>query len=277
MNKTVYKVLVPTDFSKVAECAMEHAAKVANIFSGEIHLLHVVSKQSEVENALEKLDKIAEEASAKYKISFNTIVRIGNIFEDIGDVAAEIKARLIIMGTHGVKGIQHLVGSYALKVITHSKVPFIVVQERGARDGYKNIVLPVDNSQETKQKLSLTANMAKHFGAKVHIFAPKETDEFRITKLNRDLTFAKNYLEEKEIPFDIQIAEDKKGFVKQLIHYSARIDADLLAAVNTHDSVALPDFLVGGEEQDLIANDAEIPVMIMNPTQEFIASSILFT
>lgn len=277
MNKNVYKVLVPTDFTKVAECAIEHAAKIASIFNGEIHLLHVVGKQSEVDEARVKLDAIVAKAQATYKSEIHSIVRIGNIFEDIGDVAAEIGARMIVMGTHGVKGIQHLVGSYAMKVITHSKVPFIVVQERGVRSGYRNIVVPVDISQETKQKLSLTANMAKHFNAKVHVFAPKETDEFLVTKLNRDLSFARNFLEEKEVLFDIQIADEKKGFAKQLIHYAARIDADLIAAVNTQDNTALPSFLTGGEEQDLIANDAEIPVMIMNPTQEFIASSVLFT
>ena len=59
-----------------------------------------------------------------------SIIRKGNIFEDIGDVAKEIGARLIIMGTHGIKGIQKLVGSYALKVILHSEIPFIITQKK---------------------------------------------------------------------------------------------------------------------------------------------------
>ena len=125
MENTAYKVLVPHDFTSVADTAINHAAKIASIFDGGIYLLHIVGKDKEVGDAREKLTKIAEEAAKTYNLKVEPIIRIGNIFEDIGDVATEIDARLIVMGTHGVKGIQKLVGSYALKVITHSKVPFI--------------------------------------------------------------------------------------------------------------------------------------------------------
>ena len=67
---------------------------------------------------------------------------------------------LIVMGTHGVKGIQRLTGSYALKVIRHSKVPFIVVQTKKSSGEIKDIVLPIKFSQETKSKLSITASIA---------------------------------------------------------------------------------------------------------------------
>lgn len=278
MKDSVYKVLVPTDFTTVADYAIEHAAKIASIFDGEIHLLHVVSKQKEIDDAKEKLYKKAEESAKKYGVKTEIIVRIGNIFDDIGDVASEIGARLIVMGTHGVKGIQHLVGSYALKVITHSKVPFIVVQEKGVdEDGYQHIVLPIDATQETKQKLQLTTNMAKNLGAKVHMFHPKETDEFRVKKLFNELRFAKKYLGEREVEFDVQEAPEKGDFISQTIQYSAAVNADLIAIVNRQDSNMLPDWFQSGEEQTMIGNEAKIPVIIMNPTQEFLSGSVLFS
>ena len=58
-----------------------------------------------------------------------------------------------------------------------------------------------------------------------------------------------------------------------MIHFAAKINADMIAIVNTREGALLPDFF-GSEEQEVIANDAEIPVIITNPTQKFVAGSV---
>lgn len=278
MDKNTYKVLVPHDFSSVADCAVSHAAKIAKSFNGEVYLLHVVSKTKEVEAAKEKLNKIVEQSDNKYGINTHVIVRIGNIFEDIGDVATEIGAGYIVMGTHGARGMQKIMGSHALKVISHSKVPFVIVQEKGPSDtdAYDDIVVPIDYSDVTKQKLQVAANIASHFNSKIHIFAAKENDQFLQVKLDRELTFAKKYFAEKAISYSIEGASESGGFKKQLIRFAAKINADMIAVVNTREGSLLPDFF-GSEEQEVIANDAEIPVIITNPTQHFVSGSVFGT
>ncbi len=278
MDKNVYKVLVPHDFTVVADCAVTHAAKIAKSFNGEVYLLHVVSKTKEVDAAKEKLNKIVKQTENKYGVNTHIIVRIGNIFDDIGDVASEISAGYIVMGTHGATGMQKIMGSHALKVISHSKVPFIIVQEKGPSDtdAYDDIVLPIDHSDVTKQKLTIAASIAMHFNSKIHIFSAKENDQFLQIKLDRELTFAKKYFAEKSISYSIEGAEQSGGFKKQLIKFAARINADMIAIVNTREGALLPDFF-GSEEQEVIANDAEIPVIITNPTQHFVASSVFGT
>ncbi len=275
MDKEVYKVLVPHDYSSVADCAISHAAKIAKSYDGEVYLLHVVGKTKEVDENRAKLTTIAKDAESKYGVNMHVIVRIGNIFDDIGDVASEIDAGYIVMGTHGARGMQKIMGSHAIKVISHSKVPFVVVQEKGPSDtdAYDDIVVPIDYSDVTKQKLHIAASIATHFNSKVHLFAAKESDEFLQTKLNRELTFAKNYFTEKSISYTIENAEESGGFKKQLVKYAARINADMIAIVNTQEGSLLPDFF-GSEEQEVIANDAEIPVIITNPTQHFVHSSV---
>jgi nucleotide-binding universal stress UspA family protein len=278
MDKNVYKVLVPHDFTSVANCAISHAAKIAKSFKGEVYLLHVVSKTGEIDDAKNKLTKIAQDSENKYGIKTHVMVRIGNIFEDIGDVASEIGAGYILMGTHGAKGMQKIMGSYALKVISHSKIPFIIVQEKGpsATDAYDDVVVPIDYSDVTKQKLKIAADIAKHFGSKIHIFSAKESDKFLQIKLDRELTFARKYFTEHEINYDIVSAEASGNFKKQLIKHAAKINADMIAIVNTREGALLPDFF-GSEEQEVIANDAEIPVLITNPTQKFVAGSVFGT
>lgn len=278
MDKKIFKVLVPHDFSAVADCAVNHASKIANSFNGEVHLLHVVSKQKEVEAVKEKLTKIAEKAEKSTAASFHVIVRIGNIFEDIGDVASEIGAGFIVMGTHGAKGMQKIMGSYALRVISHSKVPFVIVQNKDPKptETYDDIVVPIDYSEVTKQKLTVAANIATHFNSKIHLFYETESDEFLQKKLDRELSFAKNYFVERKITYTLNQADESGSLKKQLIKFAARIDADLIAVVNTQEGALLPDFF-GSDEQVVIANDAEIPVIITNPTQQVVAGGVLGT
>ncbi len=279
MDKKSYKVLVPHDFTKVADCAINHASKIANSYGGEVFLLHVVSKEKEIAAAKDKLTAIADRAEANSSgVNFNVLVRIGNIFEDIGDVASEIGAGFIVMGTHGAKGMQKIMGSYALRVISHSKVPFVICQTQDPKqtETYDDIVVPVDYSEVTKQKLAVAANIAAQFGSKVHLFYELENDEFLKKKLDRELSFAKNYFLERKISFTLNQAEVSGQFKKQLVIFAAKIDADLIAIVNQQEGALLPDFF-GSDEQVVIANEAEIPVIITNPTQQVVAGGVLGT
>ncbi len=276
MDKNLYKVLVPHDFTSVADCALNHAAQIAGSFQGEVYLLHVVAKTKDVEEAKKKLAAIAAKAETRLAVKMHVIVRIGNIFEDIGDVAKELGAGYIVMGTHGVKGMQKIMGSHALKVISHSEVPFLVVQGKNPTetDTYDDIVVPIDYSDVTKQKLVVAASIATHFNSKIHLFAEKENDKFLQTKLDRELNFAKKYFADKSVSYDMVLAEESGSFKKQLVQYAAKINADMIAIVNNRKGALLPDFF-GSEEQEVIANKSEIPVLITNPTQKIVASGVI--
>ena len=257
--------LVPTDFTAVGECAVNHAVCMAKAVNGEIALLHVIAKEKERTTAKEKLDKIASEITASTKIPVKTIVKDGNIFDDIGGVAETLGAKLIFMGTHGVKGIQHIKGSYAVKVITNSTVPFVVVQERNERNGYKKIVLPMDLSKESKQKLDLTIRMANYFKSKVYIFSQREDDQFLKNAIDRNAAYARNEMKKNGIEYEWTTAQEKKDFVKQLNKFSASVDADLIAIVNSHER-GVHELLHGTSEREIIGNEAQIPVMCVNPS-----------
>ena len=124
MNSKI--VLVPTDFTEVSLIAYNHAALLTKQIGGRLDLLHVVSKKEEVSDTHTKLDEAIALIKADYPgMEIKSHVRVGSIFDDIGDTAAEIGAQMIVMGTHGKKGWQHVTGSRALKVVTNSKLPFL--------------------------------------------------------------------------------------------------------------------------------------------------------
>lgn len=269
--ENTYKVLVPTDFTEVAETAISHAAMVAKSFDGEVVLLHVISSSKAEGMAEEKLKELSAKSSNTYGLPVNYEIRKGSIFDRIPDVAKELDVMLIVMGTHGVKGIQRLTGSYALKVIGNSKVPFITVQNKKSSGKVKDLVLPIKFSQETKSKLSITSSIAKHFGAVVHIYTANESDEFIRTKVSRELTFAKHYFDERGVKYEVEVAEEKGNFIPQMLDYSNDINADMIAIVNSSgEGGFLPDLFKGSGEVEVISNKYQIPVIVMNPSQVFV-------
>jgi nucleotide-binding universal stress UspA family protein len=269
MNTKTKKILVPTDFTKVAECAMNHAGIMAERMGAEIHLLHVVGDEDDVEEARTKLGLVIGRAKAGgVSVPLTPAVKVGSVYEDIGTVASDIGAGLIIMGTHGMRGMQFITGSRALRVITNSTVPFIVVQERDLKPtGYREIVVPLDLQKESRQKLTLVGDMAKYFKCKVHLVVPKETDEFLHKQLVNHLRFANTYLNERGIEHEAHILEeDSDDFVKGVIRYAVKVDADLITIVNMLQN-SIFGVLGIPNEQEVITNDAMIPVMCMNPLQ----------
>jgi nucleotide-binding universal stress UspA family protein len=268
-DRSIKKILVPTDFTKVADVALDHAVLLASHTGAEVFLLHVVSKQEEVEEARTKLAALAERSGTNAgRVPVHKLVRIGSIYDDIGDAATEIAAGLIMMGTHGMKGMQFITGSRALRVITNSKVPFIVVQDRAIKPGgYDSIVVPLDLHNETRQKLTLVADMAAYFKSKVHLIVPKEDDEFLHKKLENNITFANHYLNERGIEHDATIAEESSSdFVDAVVRHAVDVDADLIAIMNLQ-SGNIFGVLGVPYEQEILTNAAQIPVMLMNPKE----------
>lgn len=272
-----HRILVPMDFTPVSDIALEHAIVVGKAFESEIMLLHIIGSKKEMTDARLRMEAWKEKAAAEYPHTVRTAVRIGSIFEDIDDVAVEQDANLVIMGTHGLKGMQFLTGGRALRIVTNCSTPFIITQERGIKaSGYDDIVVPLDLHQDTKQKLSTVAEMAKYFNGRVHIISPAESDEFLQNQLKRNIEFAKEYFAERGIEYTVKISEHSSGsFVKDVVRYAASIEADLIGIMNLHEK-SLMGILGQTYEQQIITNEAQLPVLIINPIETRVIRGSVF-
>ena len=164
--KTNNIVLIPTDFSETCDNAIQHGVALAKNLGYKTSILHVIDKNTKSELKKEdlefdavdaKLKVIAEKYQNEYGVEVSYISREGSIFSTIAEVTEEIGANLLMLGTHGKVGMQHLTGSFALKVITGSPSPVIVVQKRHFSDGYNDIVFPIHDISEVRQKCSPTS------------------------------------------------------------------------------------------------------------------------
>ena len=267
------KLLVPTDFTNEAHSAIQHAVKLGVIIQAEVILLNVVKEKNDISNATAKLaDEEKWAKSINENIEVRSIVRVGNIFDDIGDAASELGVSMIFMGTHGASGWQKITGRYALKVITNSSVPFIVVQDQLMNDtGYDSIVVPLDLNNETKQKLEMVANIAHYFDSEVHLITPNESDEFLSNKLKANRIWAAKYLKGKKVKFTTQIVDEGDNLLEGVFKLSAKVEADLIAIMNLQKN-SLMGILGSSYQQEIIANKAKIPVLCLNPLKSTIAS-----
>jgi nucleotide-binding universal stress UspA family protein len=259
-------ILVPTDFSEVGETALNHAIKIAQTAETRVILLHVVKDVDMVEDARTKLSKAKAEAQNIYQFEVETSVRVGNIMDDISEMAAEIDAALVVMGTKGLRGIQWLTGGGAVRIVTNSKTPFVIVQKEPiGPNGYDDIVVPLDLHKETKQKLSLVADAAKFFNSCVHILVPKEKDEFLHNRIERNMKYASNFFSEQGISHTTQISSyGSDEFDEGIIEFAKEIDADLISIMNL-PGISLLNLIGGNFVQNIITNEHQIPVLVLNP------------
>jgi nucleotide-binding universal stress UspA family protein len=257
-------VMVTWDFTEKSVYAVEHAVQMSSMLKGEIAVVHIVKKDQEISEAKKKM---AEEVKQKFNdpsLNFSFVVRTGTIFHTIGEVAAELNALLVVMGTHGVVGMQKFLGSWALKVIASSKAPFIVVQESPKSEVMKNIVLPVNYKRETKECVSWTHFFSRKFGTKFHLFRAKYADSNFRRGLDSNMFFLTKYFNSKNIRFESQTAVGENDFGKETIRYSKTVDADAILLMTTRD-IGFTDYVLGPQEQSIIANSERIPVICINP------------
>jgi nucleotide-binding universal stress UspA family protein len=269
-------ILVATDFTPVAGYAADHAQKFAEILKTSVTLLHIIKKEADRPEAEKLMKENVEAFSKKYNVTFDSLIREGSIFSTIGEVAAELPTDLVVMGTHGIKGLQHLTGSWALKVIVTSKVPFIVVQEPPKADIISKIVFPIDFKRENKEKIGWAYFVAKLFNSKVYIFRSNYSDKGFVKETAKNMAFAEKFFTAKQVPYEIAVAEDKKSFPNETIEFAEKIGADLMLIMTTK-SINFADYIIGASEQYIIANTAQIPVMCVNPRPSLVGGSFSTT
>jgi nucleotide-binding universal stress UspA family protein len=278
---TYSKVLIPVDFSETSMLAIRHAAYFAETTHAHVYLLHVVNshymsqnmfipvvnlKQSEVEGkAAEKLEQLAQDMRKEYKVNIDCIIRSGTPASEVVRVAKELSASLIVMGTHGYSPIQEImIGSVALKVLTRSSAPTMVMSSAATHKGYSKIVLPIDNTVNSRQKVNYSLEFAKRFSAQVHAIALVGTDEMDDKPamelvLHQIQTLAK----EKAVSFHSEVLTGVKNRATSTIKYAEKAGADLIIIMTDQDA-ELSGFFLGPYSQQII-HLSKVPVIAIKP------------
>ncbi len=276
MEKLERPIIVPWDFSQVAENAFQHAVNISKSLNREILLLHIVQDMKSAASKKTELDADAERLGKEFGNRPHTEVVEGNIFHAIGNTARDLKAEMIIMGTHGMKGAQKLFGSRALKVVVSSRIPFVIVQDKPVKERIDTILLPIDFKTENKEKANWIYYLARNFGSKFVILKSKSKDKgFRKRTLS-NIRYIETFLKGHDVAYEIVTTQGEQSFKKEIVSYAKSHSADLILVMATRD-INWVDYLLGAPEQYLIANPEGLPVMCMNPKPAKIAGGFSST
>ncbi len=265
-------VLVPVDFSEVSSHAMDHASAMARIFGYRIYLLHIIPKKQQTKKKLREaesaLTKIAKNLSDHNELNVTHLIRIGQVIETITEIADQLQVDFIVMGADKKKGQKHLVGSYPYKLVCSASVPTLVVKEKNHHVGYHNIVIPIDFSRRSTQKVTQAAKFSRFFGARIRVFGFLSYDnKAKIINKEALLKRVTNFFEESNVPVttDLLISPDY-SWPEALLKFADEVMADLIMIVAEKGSRIQEIFTPNYAER--ILDKSEIPVLSIVPCAE---------
>ena len=264
MEPSQRHIIVPWDFTHVADNAFQHALNISKTLHRDIVLLHIVAEKKDIPAKESKLKQACEKLGSETGKKPEAKVVSGSIFHAIGETAKAVKAELIIMGTHGMKGAQKLFGSKALKVVVSSRIPFLIVQDKPVKDRIETILMPIDYRSEHKEKSRWIQYLSSNFGARFIIFKRNVKDRGFKRRTLSNIKFIETYLKGNDVPYQIVTASGKTSFKKEIVEYAKAHEADMILVMATRN-INWVDYMLGAPEQYILANPENLPVMCLNP------------
>lgn len=281
MSSEKRNIVVPVDFSEQSKIALSQTYNLAKMANADITLLHVIDEalfksilhlfknndEHEAmirEEAMLKLEDFAKEARSKSGLAFNCRVEKGKIYETVTEVAEELDAMFIVMGTAGEPSIKKkFIGSNAVRVIGDAHCPVITIKGQQHRSGCEVILLPLDLSKETKEKVVKCIEIAKFFQSIVKVITIVTTsDEFLINKMERQMDQVLNFIKDHDIECTGEFIKGDDISDGVLAH-AQEINADLII-IMTQQELEWTEYFIGTESQQII-NHSEIPVCSIRP------------
>ena len=253
--------LIPCDFTPVSESALRIGLDLAHANNGRVVLLHVVKNATEKREAMFKYRDLMAAQKEEERALITTKSIIGDLFEDMSKAAELLDADLIVMGTHGARGMQKIFGSNAVKMISNSDVPFLITQGKKSFEKIKTIVMPFSYDKKSIQVAAFAGKMAKKFNARIHLVAYKDKDDLHAHSTRTNQIVVKTYLDENKVDFEVTSINKGDGYEKSLLEYAASVDADLIAAGYYNDGIFTnPNSFI----QAMIENELNLPLLTIN-------------
>ena len=256
-------ILVPIDFSRLSLHALHHAERLAINARAGITLLHViepyvdvlvrdsamlaaaarVEKELQTESA-KRLQKIANALSMRTKLRVGSRVLIGSVGRTIRRTAADTRADLIIMGTHGVSGFfESLIGSNTYRVATLSRVPVMSVHRRMRAEGYKHIIYLVRVNVRAMNKMPYAIAFAKLFNAQIHILGLLHSEKAHQHEMRLKCKAIKDRIAENGVTAKISFTFGEE-FAEAAMRYTKKYSGALMV-INQDDDFRIVEMFTG--------------------------------
>lgn len=280
------EIIVAIDFSKGSLHALDYAIGFANHHQGNVMMVWVDNTASQDvfytsgpnelrEEAIKNLDEIIASKKGMLKggkLSYK--LRKGKVYQEIANQAKTNKASLIIAGTHGITGYEEFwIGSNAYRIVSYAPCPVITVRYDFPiiPEAINSIVLPIDNTLDTKQKIPFTIDMAKAFNADIYILSvyttPFKAMHKKVDNYTRE---AQKKISDAGINHYTETVK-ADNITNVTIDYAIKVNAQLIAIMTEQETTA-SNILLGPYAQQMV-NHSPIPILSIQPKEIYSIST----
>ena len=188
-------IVIPIDFSEDSLSGIDLAMLFTAKTKMHVQLVYVQKKSSDYnspghfEEEKAWAEKKFRELVPKYQAklgndsSLKYIIKSGKIFKEVVNQVESYKDSMVVASTHGASGFEEFfIGSNAFKIISATEKPVLTTRTRNIPKQITKIIMPIDITIDTRQKVPFTAELAKLFGAEVHIITVSNSKGKKITQ-----------------------------------------------------------------------------------------------
>ena len=275
------RILVPTDFSKIAANALNVALDIAQKSNGEIYLLNVIEPlvdagfsstgTMDFEYTITEEDRYIYELHAvneKKLASFATKYARGDVpifptiaIDKVGDgvlsYIKKFKIDLVVMGTSGENTFEeYFVGNHTEQVMRESHRPVLTVRNPVDQFRLENVVIATDLKTNAIEGMSHLTRVLDQLGAKLHLLHISKSNSISVEKTNKKLSefagkhglgdYTSNIIRHNNLKLGIQ-------------RFASEMKADVIVTF-THGRKGLAHFIKGSVSEDLV-RQAKVPVL----------------
>jgi len=263
MSNPTNCILVPIDSTEQTVIALSQSYNLARLTNSKIVLLSV--DEGEPPFVQKKLDELAKEASVKSGQPVEIMIRKGNVYEEINKVADVLNPLFVMIGLTSKISLSKIIGQNAFKMVRESKHPVITIRGKVHRDGCKTILLPLDLSKETREKVNKAIELAKIFNADIRVISIlTETNEEAENKLISYSNQVWKYIKDQDVRCTIKTLRGH-DIPQMVLDYGHEVEADLILIMSKAE-LSMKEFFIGTVAQRII-NESDIPVVSYRPME----------
>lgn len=277
------RIIVPIDFSDYSMKGIELAILLSKKIPSQIQLLYVMKKSGDYSPGTQQEEQRYAEKKFKSIVEFYSkqlhpnseikyLIKSGKIYKEIVNQAESFEQSFIVATTHGASGFENMfIGSNAFKIVTATTRPVFTSRGDELPKYIRRIVMPIDITADTRQKVPFTVRIAKECGAEVHVV--------NVTTSNAEDIHRKLELYQKQVieyieKYDVRCKKGKivgPNLTDITIEYAQQVDADLIS-IMTEQPSDLGNLVMGSYAQQML-NKSPIPVLSITPKELHVSAA----
>lgn len=277
------RILVAIDFSGDSFNALEHGILLANGLGTHLRLVHIKkdddfvvpydpgSNESKRPRTQEEyLEILLEKYKPLYKVDdgiFDYKIRKGKVYVEVSNQARYDDSFLIICGTHGVSGFEeYLLGSNAFRIVSKAGCPVLTVRHGFMPEPMRKIVVPLDVTGQTRQKVPWAIDLAMAYEAEIHVLGVREMSTKEVVeRITKYVDQVADHITSKGVNVVKEIMTGS-NITDITIDYAKQVSADLIIIMT--EQTESPENIWLGPYARQMVHHSPIPVLSIHPPDQ---------